>query len=216
MEKAGPLEDSPGVAWATYHEMEDIVGEEYCEVDEISGCVDPNFSKLSKKDLCAVREDISATLRPSWHAAPPTNLGESSHGKLKADQWRLTIEFDLPVSLVHLYMSEGFNKSISQEQQKRRQLQVKSIMLLGMAIRWGTSHQMSTRHASEYKRYIMAYLHSLQQLLPDRDLLLNHHNAVHYGYFLPSFGPSHSWWMFPFEWVIGLLQKINTNNKIDE
>lgn len=54
---------------------------------------------ISLDDLKVIREDIAATVRPRWHAAPPPNLGQVSHGKLKADEWRSCFEFDIPVSL---------------------------------------------------------------------------------------------------------------------
>ena len=41
---------------------------------------------ISQDDLKAIHVDIAATIRPCWHAAPPANLGQVSHGKLKADE----------------------------------------------------------------------------------------------------------------------------------
>ena len=35
------------------------------------------------------------TIRPNWQAHLPTNFGSPEHGKLKADQWRTAIEFDI-------------------------------------------------------------------------------------------------------------------------
>lgn len=37
---------------------------------------------------------------------------------------------------------------------------------------------------------------------------------MHIPAFLLRFGPMPGWWMFPFKWVIGLLQKVKTNRKI--
>jgi hypothetical protein len=87
-------------------------------------------------------------------------------------------------------------------------------MLLAVAIRWGTSHKTSTTHAEQYMTNMHAYLTSLLELFPDMALRPNHHAALHLGPLLLRFGPTRGWWMFPFERVIGLLQKINTNNKM--
>ncbi|KIJ09587.1 hypothetical protein PAXINDRAFT_87272, partial [Paxillus involutus ATCC 200175] len=43
---------------------------------------------------------------------------------------------------------------------------------------------------------------------------LNHHASLHMNEFLLRYGPMHGWWMFPFERIIGTLQKTNTNHKI--
>ena len=59
-----------------------------------------------------------------------------------------------------------------------------------------------------------AYLESLRDLFPEMKLRPNHHIALYLGEFLLRFGPVHGWWMFPFERLIGLLQKVNTNKKI--
>jgi hypothetical protein len=59
-----------------------------------------------------------------------------------------------------------------------------------------------------------AYLKSLRDLFPEMKLRPNHHNALYLGELLLRFGPVHGWWMFPFERLIGLLQKINSNKKM--
>ncbi|KAE9396172.1 hypothetical protein BT96DRAFT_825122, partial [Gymnopus androsaceus JB14] len=42
----------------------------------------------------------------------------------------------------------------------------------------------------------------------------NIHMANHIYNFLKLFGPVISWWCFPFEHLIGVLQKVNTNDHI--
>ncbi|RXW18043.1 hypothetical protein EST38_g7821 [Candolleomyces aberdarensis] len=59
---------------------------------------------LDTNDLKKIQDDIKHTLRPRSQGPPPKNFGSPSHGKLKADQWRTCIEFDLPVSLVKLWV----------------------------------------------------------------------------------------------------------------
>jgi hypothetical protein len=59
-----------------------------------------------------------------------------------------------------------------------------------------------------------AYLQTLLELCPNQQLHPIHHNALHLPEFLLRFGPVHGWWMFPFERMIGILQKINTNSKM--
>lgn len=168
---------------------------------------------FSKKELKEIQDDIVNTMRPSWQSGPPKNFGEPSHGKLKADQWRSCAEFDLPVSLVSLWLRTSGGAAPANT---RRRKMVESTMLLATAIRWGTSHRTSANHAKEYTRYMKAYLLSLLDLFPGLKLHPNHHVSMHLGEFLELFGPIHGWWMFPFERVIGILQQTKLNGRIGE
>jgi hypothetical protein len=96
---------------------------------------------------------------------------------------------------------------------ERKRKMVASTMALASAIRWGISHRTSRQHQAKYLEHIEIYLQSIRELRPELDLRPIHHNAIHFAEFLRAFGPSHGWWMFPFERMIGFLQQINTNNK---
>ena len=61
-----------------------------------------------------------------------------------------------------------------------------------------------------------AYLETLKDLQPTQHLRPNHLNALLVGRYLRLYGPVHGWWMFPFERVIGDLQRVSTNNKPGE
>jgi hypothetical protein len=158
---------------------------------------------LGKKELAKIQKDIAGTIRPSWHTPPPFNFGTRSHGKLKADQWKSTIEFDLPVSVVQLWYKSD----------SRRQKLANSTVGLSTALRWGTSGRTSKEHSGGYTGHIREYLTSVTELFPKKRLKPNHYAALRLGEFLQRFGPVHGWWMFPFERLIGVLQQINTNNK---
>jgi hypothetical protein len=164
---------------------------------------------LSKDEISQLRSQIVETTRPSWHVAPPSNLGESKHGKLKADQWRSCIEFDIPVSLAQMWSSND-----ERTRGPTREAIMRSTLLLATAIRWATSHKTSEKHATNYTRNMHAYLQTLLDMFPHRQLRPNHHAALHIGPQLLQFGPMHGWWTFPFERIIGLLQNYNTNDKL--
>lgn len=172
-----------------------------------------NDGPIRTKELRHIQEDIAATVRPRHQATPPSNLGDPSHGKLKADQWRTCMEFDIPVSLVKLWSEDLQSDSEDDDVQRRKHL-LESTMLLATALRWATSHRTSEKHANEYMKNMRAYLATLRKLFPKRNLLPNHHSALFIGEMLLRFGPVHGWWCFPFERVIGLLQQVNTNSKM--
>lgn len=167
---------------------------------------------LGNREWREVRKGIEVTRRPVWQESPPPQLGMKSQGKLKADQWRTLMEFDLPVTLVIMW-AVGLDESAAWAQD-RRLLVVESTMLLATALRWATSNRTSQHHVDLYMENIRAYLATLRILFPETKLKPNHHNALYLGEMLMRFGPARGWWMFPFERVIGLLQKFNTNHKM--
>jgi hypothetical protein len=174
------------------------------------------YKVLGKCELEQIQQDISNTVRPRWQSGPPTNLGTKGCGKLKADQLRTSMEFDIPVSLVKLWSgikSDGSN-GVDEMINRRRLKILESTMLLATALQWATSYQTSEMHSEGYMKDIRAYLANLRILFPSTDLRTCHHTALFIGEMLLRFGPIHGWWMFPFERVIGLLQQFNTNSKM--
>lgn len=178
-----------------------------------TGVEDSFADHLTKAELETVRKYIAQTTRPSWHRGPPDNIGSPGAGKLKADQWRSCIEFDLVVAVARLY-APSTSKNLSPLATQRRTKLLKATIDLALAVRWGTSTITSTTHAGKYGNYMHSYLAVLLELYPERQLLPNQHAALHFPQFLLQFGPSPGWWMFPYERLIGRLQAINTNNKM--
>ena len=170
---------------------------------------------LTTQDLVQIQEDIQQTLRPRTQGPPPNNFGSPSHGKLKADQWRTCIEFDLPISLVKIWIMQR-NGAEPEDSHRRRVQALESTLNLSMAIRWAISSKTSEKHCEKYLHHMLAYLESVRQIDPDNDLHPIHHNALHIPLFLKQFGPMRGWWMFFFERLIGLLQKIPINYKFGE
>ena len=168
---------------------------------------------ISQGDLKAIQNDIAATIRPRWHAAPPANLGQVSHGKLKADEWRSCFEFDIPVSLLRI---ETQRMASGKRADEYRGKLVHSTFLLATAIRWATSHRTSTKHIESYTKTMKEYLETLKYLRPNQRFRPNHVNALLVGNYLRLYGPVRGWWMFPFERVIGDLQRTSTNYQLGE
>jgi hypothetical protein len=156
---------------------------------------------------------MSQTIRPSWHTLPPSNLGEAKHGKLKADQWQSSIEFDVPTAIAQIWVLDRQGNK-DEERARRQHKLVEATLLLATAICCATSYFTSPEHAMQYMKCLTAYLNILKDLYPNISWRPNHHTALHIGPFLLQFGPMHGWWMFVFEWIIGMLGKTNTNYKL--
>ncbi|KIM83865.1 hypothetical protein PILCRDRAFT_6746 [Piloderma croceum F 1598] len=144
--------------------MQDVIGSSYIDEDAQEVASQGQLKEvrddcLTKHELERLWADLKSINRPSWYQGPPSNLGKAGHGKLKADQWRSLVEFDLPVSLAQIWGSRTASSS-DDERTKWRQKLVQSTMFLAMAIRWGTSHVTSKTHADKYTEYMWAYLNS--------------------------------------------------------
>lgn len=206
----------------THDSCNAIIGSEI--VDELEGIHRCNrgskFDKhcigddgFTREELNLLHATLKNTFRPTWQRGPPLNFGCSAHGKLKADQWRSVIEFDVPMFLAQFW-SYSDTEVLEDLQKRRRQKLQDSTMLLSTAVQWGTSDVTSQDHATEYTRHMIAYLQCILDLYPSFKLRPNHHAALHIGPFLLRFGPMRGWWMFPFERIIGILEKTNTNYKL--
>ena len=193
-----------------------IIGDGYFEQSALGNKEQEHevfVDKVTKQELKLLRKDIGSIIRPEYRQAPPRDLGNPAHGKLKADQWKTCIEFDIPVSVAQLW-SRDTSLSQDREVTARRDKVFQCIMHLAIAVRWGTSYRTSEHHSQMFEENMVAYLRLLLELYPNIQFRPNHHVALHIGPLLTQFGPVHSWWMFPFERVIGILQKVNTNNKM--
>ena len=62
---------------------------------------------VNSKKLKCIHNFLSETTRLSWHTPLPSNLGEASHGKLKADQLWSSIEFDVPAAMMQIWNHNG-------------------------------------------------------------------------------------------------------------
>ncbi|KAK7467556.1 hypothetical protein VKT23_004609 [Stygiomarasmius scandens] len=76
---------------------------------------------------------------------------------------------------------------------------------------------MNMRRISSYRKHLKYWVDHLHKLYPHTEEHRerpNIHAAGHIYDFLVEFGPMLSWWCFPFERLIGTLQRLNTNEHI--
>ncbi|PPQ87743.1 hypothetical protein CVT25_015171 [Psilocybe cyanescens] len=160
---------------------------------------------LTSEDMDEVRRDIQAMVKPSWATSIPTSIS-SSGPKLKSDQWRAAGSLYLPVTLIRLWSRSGDDIATCE----RRDL-LELTMALFQAVSIISSRTTSARHGKLYLEHMLLYRQELACLFPDYKCHPNHHLALHLGEFLSAYGPVHGWWTFPFERMIGTLQRIHTN-----
>ena len=136
-----------------------LIGEGYFEKleDELKG---PHVftDKVTKRELKKLQQDITQTNRPEYCQGPPVNLGSPGHGKLKADQWRTCIEFDIPISVAQLWSQETCPLEQNPEITVCRNKPFQSIMHLAVAVRWATFYKTSEHHSEQFEKNMVAYL----------------------------------------------------------
>ena len=161
---------------------------------------------------------IRETVTPSWLNSVPKNFGDAKAGSIKADEWRTLSTIFLPIALVTLW--GDVNGSAPSEDDSESGLLLKALdhsMSLFQATILVCRHSMTTARASKYQQYVSMWIDGLRTLFPhtrEGRIRPNIHAANHIYDFLLLFGPVMSWWCFPFERLIGTVQKINTNDHI--
>jgi hypothetical protein len=145
----------------------------------------------------------------------PKNFGKKSAGSMKADEWRTLATIYLPLALVSLWGEQqtrvmGTSSSTGEI--------LDHTMHLVQAVSIAMSYTITPGMAASYRDHMKAWTENLLRLFPalqqQKRTRTNIHVAFHIYDFLLDLGPVISWWAFPFERLIGILQKIPTNEHI--
>jgi hypothetical protein len=165
---------------------------------------------VTPDEIKEIWNDIRNMVRPSWLTSAPPDLGSANHGKLKADQWRAIGTTYLPISLIRLWAQTEH----ADDRSKRCKDILNVTMSLVSAIIIASSRETSRAHIELYLQHMTAYMEGIKILFPEYTFHPNQHMALHLPDYLIGYGPIHGWWAFPFERVIGMLQRTATNCKI--
>ena len=186
----------------------DIGDDEDFEPDEDSGDEDEDQEEdgypciFSEELLLQIRDCLSNAIIPTGIGRPPKNLGNKSHGKLKADQWLILFTVFLPLILPELWLAS--------ENQFHRNL-LDNFADLVTCTNIICSHSTTEAAADAYLEHYIRYRQSSAQLFPNVGSRPNHHYAMHNGDLLKFWGPLIKLGEFGYERHNGSLQKIKTN-----
>ncbi|KAI0688341.1 hypothetical protein C8T65DRAFT_530288, partial [Cerioporus squamosus] len=150
-----------------------------------------------------VHRDMALTALPTSVGRAPVNVGSAAAGTLSADQWRTLCTIHLPVTLVRMWAH------LPESDRRRKMLD--NFLHMVIAVRYGTARRMSAIRIQTYDYHILKYVHGLRDLFPEQELVPNQHLALHLGEVLYRFGPTQSYWAFPFERYIRLLRQAKIN-----
>ncbi|KAJ7715631.1 hypothetical protein B0H16DRAFT_1805033, partial [Mycena metata] len=159
---------------------------------------------FSDAELQEIRAGIKNISLPSWVPRPPINLGESSHGKLKADLLLYLFIAILPLIIPAILIRRGDLKNL----ENFYNLVAASNVLL--------SFKTSNSEARAFMDHYKAYRSSKKEIFPDWADRPNHHYSMHYEDLLMYWGPMVSLAEWAGERMNGMLQNIKTNNHMSD
>jgi hypothetical protein len=178
-------------------------GDEY-EDDEVTILDALGMFNFSPAELGSIRTCIRNISLPTWVARPPTNLGEASHGKLKAYEYLLLFTVIFPLIIPELWWGKG-------------QTQLAFLYNFHHVVGCTNilaSFTTSNSHADQFTDLYVKYRKALPQLFPIKfKSVPNHHFAMHNGSLLKFWGPFAALSEFAGERMNGMLQKIKTNGQ---
>ena len=160
------------------------------------------LSIFDSDSLAEIHACITNTAVPSWIEQPPHNLGEKSHGKLKADQWFNLVTIFLPIILPKLWHLSGTAHDLAL---------LDNFHDLVMCTNLLCSYITSDMAADDYLHHYIRYHQSSAALFPGVQSWPNHHFAMHNVELMKYWGPLSLLSELPYEQHNGTLQKIKTN-----
>lgn len=160
-------------------------------------------SFVTRAELNEVQNDIGSIIVPSWFTKMRPTFGEKSNGKLKADEWRSLFTVYLPITFLRLWAESSGHR-----------VHLKALLCLTILVNIVTSRTSSAASRELYENTVKTYLKFLHKASPKCQIVINHHMALHLTGFMALHGPCHSHWAFPFERIIGKMQKTLHNSRM--
>ncbi|KAH8818952.1 hypothetical protein DL96DRAFT_1750365 [Flagelloscypha sp. PMI_526] len=136
-----------------------------------------NFTKEEWELICWA---IKKILLPSHKGRPPSNIGQASHGKLKAEFLFTLFELIYPIILPHIFWKRGGEIGTRL---------IDNLYYLVAALNILDCYTTSESEADQYEQYFLAYRHTRHELFPEVSDRYNLHLALHCSPFLKFWGP---------------------------
>ncbi|KAF9261328.1 hypothetical protein L218DRAFT_870323 [Marasmius fiardii PR-910] len=168
--------------------------------------------------LAHIQHVIQTVVTPAWLHSVPKNYGELKAGSIKADEWRILSSVQLPIALITLWGDDDGCVPPSDDTEAGLLFRaLDHTMALFQATIICCRNTTSSSRTAAFRKYLAIWVKDLRSIYPHISQGIprtNVHAASHLFDFLLAFGPVISWWCFPFERLIGTVQKINTSDHI--
>lgn len=191
----------------------------YCRSQRLQQPHSPEFYIIptgTEETLSFIQKVIVDLIKPAYVNSVPKNFGEAKAGSMKANEWQWLSTLHLPVALIiHWGDNDGMPPSVDDLEARYLLKALDHSMALFQSASIACRYTMTRDRAQAYREYMKIWTRDLRTLFPHvREGVPrpNIHAAAHIYDFLLLFGPVLSWWCFPFERLIGVLQKVNTND----
>ena len=148
---------------------------------------------------------------PSWLNSVPRNYGNAKASIDKADEWKNLSTIFLPIALISSW-GEGTLHPLPTITARVHHI-LDHTMLLVSVVSLACMRTMMPGCSAAYLKYLTQYTHDFLHIHVDIKPCPNMHMAMHIPHFLCLFGPVRSWWCFPFEQLIGQIQRLLSNHK---
>lgn len=162
--------------------------------------------KFSDNQLLQIWSCITSVTIPTWVQRPPSNLGEKSHGKLKAHEYLTLFTVILPLVLAEIW----HGNDPSELKQQHFLLLVHLVSATNIISSFKTSNVEADLYSQHYAQYWLY----IQTLFPSVREKPNHHYATHNADMLKYWGPVAAISEFPGERTNGDLQQVKTNRRL--
>jgi hypothetical protein len=161
---------------------------------------------FSESQLLSIRDCIQNITIPTWVQRPPVNLGDPSHGKLKAHEYLTLFTSIFPLIIPELWYGPNTSRTDQEHLQCFHHL-VSATNIIA-------SFTASFKKADDYMYHYISYRALIQRLYPHFPSKPNHHYAMHNGDLMKWWGPLPCLSEFFGERVNGMLQSTNTNQRL--
>lgn len=160
--------------------------------------------------LQRVQQVVCEVITPAWVKSPPADVGLSKAGTLKAEHWRTLFSIHVPLAVMSLWQETSPLASASASSMTSV---VDTTMHLTCASLVMTKHTLSLERRNLFRHLLRLHVAGLKQDFPGW-IFPTHHLAFHIFDGMEYFSGVRNWWNFPFENLIGKLQRIPINHII--
>jgi hypothetical protein len=131
--------------------------------------------------MAIIHAGLAGVVIPAWIDRPPINLGEKTHGKLKADNWFVLFAIFFPLIIPELwYHRYSLRMDLKLLDNFHDVVGATNILC---------SYTTTPSGADQYTEIYLNYLRSSQSLFPGLTTRPNHHYAMHNGDQMKWWGP---------------------------
>ncbi|POV96316.1 hypothetical protein PSHT_15207 [Puccinia striiformis] len=167
---------------------------------------------FTQGDIELFRKYALDVVLPSTIDSLPVNLGEAKAGKLKASQWYTLFAYVVPLVILDIFLDKINNI----DKDSNRFKTVLNSGLLVQCTHLVSASSFKSHHTTRFGINYQKYCSTSAEIFPGLKILPNHHYALHIPQQMMRWGPLIGISEFSGERLVGYLQKINTNNNIQE